>query len=64
DAEGEAVFRMFFRSVGQGMRAPGTGIGLFVSRAVVEAMGGRIWTRPTDGGAEVAFSLPIYHLDD
>ena len=36
------------------------GVGLFVSRALVEAMGGRIWARPRrGGGAEFGFSLPI-----
>jgi K+-sensing histidine kinase KdpD len=40
---------------------PGTGIGLFASRRVVEALGGDIWYEEADGprGATFAFSLPL-----
>jgi signal transduction histidine kinase len=37
------------------------GIGPFVCRRIVEAMGGRIWVTPRpDGGAEIGFALPRY----
>jgi signal transduction histidine kinase len=37
------------------------GIPLFVTRRLIEAMGGRVWARPRpDGGAELGFSLPAY----
>jgi K+-sensing histidine kinase KdpD len=37
------------------------GIPLFVTRRLVETMGGRVWARPrTDGGAELGFALPAY----
>jgi two-component system sensor histidine kinase KdpD len=37
------------------------GIGPFVSRRIVESMGGRIWVTPRhDGGAEIGFALPRY----
>ena len=43
----------------------GTGIGLYVARALVEAQGGQIWLRNRDGGgAEVGFALPIYRPED
>ena len=38
---------------------PGTGIGLFASRRVVEGQGGDIWyEEAADGGATFAFSVP------
>lgn len=55
---GDDVFSLFHRSPGTAARLPGAGIGLYVARALVEAHGGRIWTkvRP-DGGTEVGFAL-------
>jgi K+-sensing histidine kinase KdpD len=39
---------------------PGTGIGLFASRRVIEAQGGDIWYEEApSGGAAFAFSLPL-----
>ena len=39
--------------------ADGAGLGLAVSRAIVEAHGGRIWLADSPGGAAVRFSLPV-----
>jgi signal transduction histidine kinase len=43
-------------------RLAGTGVGPFVARQLIEAMGGRTWAlnRP-DGGVEMGFALPIAH---
>jgi two-component system OmpR family sensor kinase len=61
---GPDAFRLFYRSPAIAARMPGTGIGLYVARALVEAQGGRIWLRNRiDGGAEVGFSLPVFEPD-
>src|SRR5690242_7143237 len=55
------IFRKFYRGadaetrVGQG----GTGLGLFIARGLVTAMGGRIWVESREGeGSTFAFELP------
>jgi two-component system phosphate regulon sensor histidine kinase PhoR len=61
DAEAEAIFAPFYRSPATARVAGGAGIGLFVCRRLVEAMSGRIWARPRDGGgSEFGFWLPSY----
>jgi PAS domain S-box-containing protein len=52
------IFTKFYRRAGHG--APtGTGLGLFITRGLVEAHGGRIWARSEAGrGTEVRFRLP------
>lgn len=58
------LFELFYRSPDARSVQGGAGIGLFVSRSLVEAMGGRIWAvdRP-EGGAEFGFTLPVLELD-
>lgn len=58
------LFELFYRSPGARSVPGGAGIGLFVSRSLVEAMGGRIWAmdRP-EGGAEFGFTLPVLEPD-
>lgn len=64
-AEVEDLFSLFYRSPTTAASAAGAGIGLFVSRRLVDEMGGRMWARPRpDGGSEFGFSLARYPIDD
>jgi PAS domain S-box-containing protein len=59
------LFDLYYRAPGAADRAPGAGIGLFVCRHIVHALGGTIWARSRpDGGAEFGFELPIYEPED
>jgi signal transduction histidine kinase len=54
----ERVFEPFFR--GDVSRTePGAGLGLAISRAIVEAHGGRIWLEDAEIGTRVRFRLPV-----
>jgi signal transduction histidine kinase len=54
----DKLFQMFYRSPATAQQVTGAGIGLYVCRKIVEAMGGRVWARPRDGGgSEFGFAL-------
>lgn len=55
------LFDKYFRvKAPTGYHVPGTGLGLPVSRAIVEAHGGRIWAESTVGeGTTLYFSIPL-----
>lgn len=53
------VFEKFYRCRGAQSRGPGFGLGLYVSRLIVEAHGGRIWAESRMGeGTTFTFCLP------
>lgn len=53
------VFQRFFRERAQAQN-PGTGLGLYISKGLVEAHGGRIWVENgSDRGAVFCFTLPL-----
>jgi signal transduction histidine kinase len=59
-AERERVFTAFYRGGADASRtSSGAGLGLTVSRAIVEARGGRIWLPEAAIATRVRFSLPV-----
>jgi PAS domain S-box-containing protein len=59
--DADRLFGLYYRSAHAASTAPGAGIGLFVCRELVAAMGGRIWAHGLpDKGAEFGFSIPAY----
>jgi len=58
DLAADQLFRLFQRGRAATRRAAGSGIGLFVCRALIEGMGGRIWAENrSEGGAAFRFLL-------
>jgi signal transduction histidine kinase len=57
--EHERIFERFYQVDGS-QRAVGLGLGLYISREIVERHGGRIWVeRPPDGGSRFVFEIPV-----
>lgn len=53
------IFDRFYRSDKAVRKTKGAGLGLYLSKAIVEAHGGRIWVDPHPGsGARICFSIP------
>jgi signal transduction histidine kinase len=58
DGERDRVFDAFFQGGASAARSTGSaGLGLAISRAIVEAHGGRIWLAPSAAGTSVRFTL-------
>ena len=60
-ADLERVFDKFYRVLGRSSERPtGSGLGLAVSKGLIEAHGGRIWAENREGGGAVfRFTLPL-----
>lgn len=57
-SEREHIFERAYR--GRGSRlAPGSGLGLYISKEIIERHGGRLWVQPREGqGSSFCFTLP------
>lgn len=56
----ERIFEKYVQVAAGGNHPGGTGLGLTISRALVELMGGRIWVESEQGkGASFLFTLPV-----
>lgn len=55
------LFSKFYRSHRSRQSVGGTGLGLYICKAIVEAHGGSIWVRSIEGeGSTFGFTVPIY----
>jgi PAS domain S-box-containing protein len=53
------IFERFYRAPDSSRNTKGTGLGLYLSRSIIEAHGGHMWVDPTtEKGARFCFSLP------
>ncbi len=55
------LFKKFYRSHRTKQSVTGTGLGLYISKVIVDSHGGNIWVRSKEGhGATFGFDLPTY----
>jgi two-component system sensor histidine kinase KdpD len=61
--EADRLFELFYRSE-RTSRVSGSGIGLFVARRLVEAIGGTIWAKARDDGPGAEFGFRLQPLGE
>ncbi len=55
------LFSKFYRSHRSRQQVSGTGLGLYICKAIIESHGGSIWVRSVEGeGSTFGFTMPIY----
>lgn len=55
------LFSRFYRSYRSKQQVGGTGLGLYICKTIIEAHGGTIWVRSTEGhGSTFGFTVPTY----
>jgi signal transduction histidine kinase len=60
DTDQAHIFEPFYRGGDERARtSPGNGLGLAISRAIIEAHGGRIWLADSQDGARFRLTLPV-----
>ncbi len=64
DAEQALVFHKYYRASGVRDEVDGVGLGLSISKYIVEAHGGEIGVRSKPGeGSTFSFTLPVYRKE-
>jgi two-component system sensor histidine kinase KdpD len=59
EAAQSRIFEKFYRAPNEGVRVPGTGMGLAIAHDIIEAHNGQIWVESSPGaGAEICISVP------
>lgn len=59
------IFDRFYRAPEMARQTKGAGLGLYLTRAIIEAHGGRIWVDTVPGtGTRICFTLPISSSED